>query len=183
MSVGEFAVAGYTIYFRPTIFSIHKEGAPSFSLRIGVLNFGNNNDENLEWEVHSTTHATIQTGIQFMRLIYYEPNNISGGNGQIEVSIKTEGQEIPSWSTLMNGIPRLVIVTAIGILNGDDDVEAYRVRRNNEGEVVRNANDPELSNENVPVPGRGNNNGNNPSGNNAAGGRRRRRQTRKPRRH
>ncbi len=185
MSVGEFEVAGYTIYFRPTIFSIHKEGTPSFSLRIGVLNFGNNNVENLEWEVHSPLHATIQTDRQFMRLIYYEPNHISGGNGQIEVSIKSDNPDdhIPWWSTLMNNLPRELIHVCVSILNGDDDIEEYRIRRNNDGEVIRNVEDPNFSNENVPLPGRGNNNGNNPSGNNQGGGKRRKRQTRKPRRH
>jgi hypothetical protein len=183
MSVGEFEVAGYKFRLTDTLFTVRKEGSPSFTLRIGVMRIGNNNDvEGLVIQVHSTIHATIETDRQFMRLIYYEPNFNSDGNGQIEVSVKSDiPGDIPSWSTLMNGIPRQVIVTGIAILNGDDDVEQYRIRRNNEGEVIVNAEDPNFSNENVPVP-RGNNNGNNPSGNNK-GGRRRRRQTRKPRRH
>jgi len=182
MSVGEFEVAGYKFRLTPTMFTIRKEGTPSFTLRIGVLNFGNIHVEDLEWEVHSPLHATIETDRQFMRLIYYEPNFNSDGNGQIEVSVKSDVPgDIPSWSTLMNGIPREVIVAGIAILNGDDDVEQYRIRRNNEGQVVVNAEDPNFSNENVPVP-RGNNNGNNPSGNNQGGGKRRKRRVTRGRR-
>jgi hypothetical protein len=170
MSVGEFQLGEYKFRLGETIFTLHKDGAPSFTLRIGVFPFGNN-VQALNIQVHSPDHATIETDKQLMRLIYYNDNN--SPNGQIEVSIKSDDPDgIPSWSTLMNDLPAQVIRLGISILNGDDDVEAYRVLRNNEGHIIRNANDPALANQNVPVPV-ANTNGNNPSGNNTEGGRRR----------
>lgn len=175
MSVGEFAVMGYHIRLNRTIFTIGKGGSPSLSLRIGVIDLGNNNDiEDLEITIHSDLHATAETSKSLMRVIYSEPTEYSDGNGQVEVAIKVPGQTYPFWTTLVNDIPREVIFTAVAVLNGDDHCEQYRIRRNNYGEIVSNVvNDPGFENVNVPVPARGNN-GNEPSSNNGvAGGRRR----------
>ena len=180
MSIGQFQVAGYKFRLYNKVFSVDKEGSPSFSLRIGSIPIGANaNLEDLNIQVLSPTHATVQTKRQFMELVYYDDNY--DPNGQIAISLKSDDpDEISTWSTLLNKVPREVIVAAVLILNGDDEAETFRVLVNNND---RNVNDPSLSNENVPVPGRPNNNGNNPFVNNQRGGRKRRRLTRKARQH
>lgn len=185
MAAGEFSVMGYSIRLYNTLFTVHTSGTPSLSLRVGAIRFRNNNDaEGLKITVHSELHATVEIDQAFMRLIYNEPNNLnSEGNGQIEVSIKIEGETYPSWVTLVNSVPREVIFTAIAILNGDDYCEQYRVRRNSNGEIIRNNEDPGFENENVAGPALGSN-GNEPSSNNGADkGGRRRRSTRRVRRY
>ena len=134
MSVGEFLVQGYHIRYLESVFTIHTTNQLSITFRVGVLPFGN--VEALDIQIHSPLHATIETSQSLMRLIYYEDEN--DPNGQIELAVKTpDGNS--SWTTLVNSVPRSVIVAVVAILSGDDDVEQYRVRRNNEA----NANDPE----------------------------------------
>jgi hypothetical protein len=174
MSVGEFEVMGYKIRLYSGLFTIHKDERPNMSLRVGALHVGNNNDlDDLQITVRSNLHATVETSKSFMRVAYFNHNGIDS-NGQIELAIKIEGEAYPSWVALINEIPREVIFTAVSILNGDDYCEQYRVRRNEEGQVItNNVNDPGFENTNVPGPTHSNNE-NEPSGNNAsAGGRRR----------
>lgn len=178
MSLGEFEVMSYHVRLTSKGFTISKAGTPTLSLRVGLPFFAGNRDEDLDITVHSDLHAVVETSNSLMRIIYYDEGNDS--NGQIEVSVKVPGEDIPYWTTLVNSVPREVIFTAVSILRGDDHCEQYRILRNNEGQIIsNNVNDPNFENVNVPVPARGNN-GNEPSSNNGvAGGRRKTRRYKK----
>lgn len=134
MSVGHFRVQGYNIRLYDTKFQI----STPVNLSLTIMGaYHEDGSEPIQIQVFNPLQAVVETERSIFRLQYidddYEPN------GQIEIDVKMEEGQIPSWTTLLNAVPREVIRIAVAILSGDDESEAYRVHPNN-----NNQNDPEV---------------------------------------
>lgn len=120
MSFGRFQIEGYTISNFGTQIQIHSD-EKDLSLRIaGAFE----TDEPLQITVISEIEARVETQNSIMRLRYIEDEDEP--NGQIEIDVKIPGDQLPSWTTLLNGVPREVIRVFILVLNNDDEAEDYR---------------------------------------------------------
>jgi hypothetical protein len=141
MSVGHFRIQDYTIRYYGTSFQISNQQK---NISLNVMGaYHENGSEELRVRVLSPLHAIVETDTNIFHAQYiedeYEPN------GQLEIDVKIPGQDVPVWTTLINGVPREVIRVIVLILNGDDESEAFRVRQNNE-----NANDPNMNQDPAP---------------------------------
>lgn len=144
MSVGHFRVQDYTIRYYGTSFQISNQQK---NISLNVMGaYHENGSEEVRIRVFSPLHATVETDTSIFTALYtedeYEPN------GQLEIDVKIPGQDVPIWTTLLNGVPREVIRGIVLILNGDDESDTFRVPQNNE-----NANDPNVNqdpNQNAP---------------------------------
>lgn len=128
MSVGDFRIQGYTIRLYETTFRISNQ-EKNYSLNI-MGAYGENNSERIAIRVINPLSARIETETSIFHINYiedeYEPN------GQFEIDVKISGEDVPIWTSLINGIPREVIRIIVCILNGDDEVETYRISHNDE---------------------------------------------------
>lgn len=179
MSLGHFHIQGYSIRNMGTQIQIHSD-EKDLSLRIaGAWH----NEEPLQITVLSDVQARVETESSILRLNYIDDENEP--NGQIEIDVKIPGDDLPSWTTLLNGVPREVIRVFVAVLNGDDEAEEFRAveghnNNNNNNNFNNNNNNSQrtiTNNEAVSIRSNNNNN-NNPSG----GKRRKDRKTRKTRR-
>jgi hypothetical protein len=136
MSVGNFRVQDYTIRYYGTSFQISNQ-QKNISLNL-MGAYHENGSEELRVRVLSPLHAIVETDTNIFTALYtedeYEPN------GQLEIDVKIPDQDVPIWTTLLNGVPREVIRGIVLILNGDDESDRFRVTQNNE-----NANDPNVN--------------------------------------
>ena len=134
MSVGHFRVQGYNIRLNVDSFRI------STPTKLGLSIMGAyhpDGSEPIQIRVFNPLQALVETERSIFRLEYIEDNDEP--NGQIEIDVKMGDGEIPSWTALLNGVPREVIRIAIAILNGDDETDDYRVVPNSNIQ-----NDPEV---------------------------------------
>lgn len=171
MSVGAFHIRGYDIELYETTFRIHGPQEAGYALAImGAYRDGET--EPLEISIINELNAKIETEASIFRVSYIDDPNEP--NGQFEINVKIP-DEIPSWTTLVNGIPKEVIRVILLILNGDEEADEYRRNRNN-----NSVNDPGFSNE--PYASNSGNSNSNTVTSPTNGGKRRRRKTRKMRR-
>lgn len=121
MSLGHFQIQGYSIRNMGTQIQIHSD-EKDLSLRIaGAWH----NEEPLQITVLSDIQARVETASSILRLNYIDDENEP--NGQIEIDVKIPGDDLASWTTLLNGVPREVIRVFVAVLNGDDEAEEFRV--------------------------------------------------------
>ena len=135
MSFGRFQIEGYTISNFGSQIQIHSD-EKDLSLRIaGAFE----TDEPLQITVISEIEARVETQNSIMRLRYIEDEDEP--NGQIEIDVKIPGDQLDSWTTLLNGVPREVIRVFILVLNGDDEAEDFRfVEQQNNNNNNNNSN-------------------------------------------
>ena len=136
MSVGHFSIRDYDIELYESTFRIHGPKNAGYVLAImGAYRDGAT--EPLDISIIDSLNAKVETDTTIFRIAYIDDPNEP--NGQFEIDVKIPG-EIPSWTTLINGIPKEVIRVIVLILNGDDEADDYRRGRNN-----NNNNDPGFS--------------------------------------
>jgi hypothetical protein len=117
--MGHYYIQGYDIRFYDTLLSINRG---DISLRIQTEH---ESGDALNISIHSDYHAVLETAKSRMNIQYYDDPNEP--NGAIEINVKTD--DVPLWSTLLNGIEKHVIYMIVCILRGCSNAEDYVVRR------------------------------------------------------